>query len=1190
MSEDTEERNLYIYKASAGSGKTFTLTLRYITQLLDASEPGEGNGRPRLNHKDFGAVRRNRHRGILAITFTNKATGEMKARIIKELKALSTEWGNPDKDKRSAMQGALEATFGCTAQQLGESAKAALDQLLHDYSGFNVSTIDSFFQQVMRNLAYELDYPGDYEVTLDDTNVLAQSAKMMLDDLNFLPQNSPERTVILREMRTLMQKERAENGGNVNMFQRNSKVYKSLMASARDLFNEDYKLRSAEFDKWFAAPCCFKRLDEYLEEKRQQALVVRQQLTREALSTMGFLGLKMDQMTKAGADFVNECLGKNIAGFTKSGTPNAAYKSICGLEGKNAGSLFKKSAVSRLGDTILTGVHEAFARIARPIGTISCIDMIVKENRQLRFVLLLNKYIKRFRQENNIVVLADTTELLHRMMGRDQVPFVYEKMGVRLCNFLIDEFQDTSHLQWKNLQPLVENGLSEGHKSLIIGDEKQAIYRFRNSDSELLHTIVPRRFKEEAELHGESVDENTNWRSSRHVVAFNNTLFHRLGLLNGVDVYENVIQKVSKRDLDGYVRIFDAREEEIREEGPVTPEQAQALAMGDNKPLQCTMMVREIRRQLKAGYRPGEIAVLVATNDNVAEVAKWLQEEDIEVQTDEALFVRNSQAVRSILGIMGMAARATVGSEPADGFEPEHIENKVDIPDLVRRFDMAYDKAMDESGDEDEAVEQALDFAVRTQGGTDDEYGLVRRVLQDESTTLTSMVESIISRCGVEVTDGEIAYVSAFHDLVMDYANTYGNNLNEFLRWWEQTGQNARLATVEGMDAVRLMTIHKSKGLEWPCVHVPFGATELQKKLGKTTCWVPIPDRLRDTPLPPAIRVNLNQTVGMPLSPLQGLYEANRQAELTDGLNRTYVAYTRASRELCVYMEKDSSFYEQLLEAASMHVDTKERSKLEEVRHLERAKHPEAVDPETGELSPEHKPADVTIDLAKYVKRNEIKIGSHTKPKRDKGNDEATDIALLCTGYEVNSSGKFRNITGVDSLFGPETWADDDDGDANGDTPSVENDPDLTESGVRVHRLLSDINRPGDVERVLRRNGSRYGLTEQEQECVRGFFNIPELREQLAPWFTDYRKARNEMSLYMPATGKMRRMDRVVWTSDGEVHVLDYKTSAQPHDGYRSQVRHYRRLLTEALPGARVRMFLLYVAQGLIEEVKPTDK
>ncbi len=1149
---------LTIYKASAGSGKTHQLTLRYVKLLLGVKIENSDPPKYRLNNTPPYA--RNQHRGILAITFTNKATEEMKSRIVSELVKISQ---STDVDKKSAFIDDLTGKiFGCTVEQLAAVAKRALYDLLLDFDNFNVSTIDAFFQQVLRSLAYELDYPGNYEVVIQSDNVTAQAVDMMLDDFNFNPDREQTQSKQLRKLLHDFMREQLDNGESFNVFNRNIKLHSKIVDQVGALFDEKFQLVAKDFNAWFNNGGNLSKFFEALKKEMRKIAVDNK--------------TDIDSITKW---LETRYAGKVQKAFYTSLATMASPIEFIQAQNKSKAKVkfIEKVSLGLSGDDVLNGkdlraipasslaeVNELAGNMLQRIYRYHDYKALIDEVSTYSFMRYTNYYIEQFRKDNNIVVLADTNDLLKRVMSDDgEISFVYEKMGVNLHNFLIDEFQDTSRMQWSNLKELVYNSLGEDHDSLIIGDEKQAIYRFRNSDSSMLHNKVK---DETLSRHAKLFEEfsDTNWRSTPEVIKFNNSFFSRMSKHLGIDGYKSVVQGVSKkmRNVPGHVHFFNAP----------------AKTKDEEQKSQLELMHQEIKRQLDAGYRPGEIAVLVNTKKDGIKVVQHLMAKGIDVTTSEALMLNNSQSVRLVVSIMQMVVDAKERQINEDIYAEHNSKKRDNIVNRMGHFEYEYTHNLQSGMSADDAISKAIADAF-DKSNDDNTLAEVADIAAINPSTIATLVDTIIEkRITPEQRINDKAYLAAFQDVVLSYAATYGNNVVGFLQWWRTMAPKLAIDAPEEAQAITIMTVHKSKGLEFPCVHIPFASWALEgNKTKYESVWIKTKDypTLSTLPaeivnnMPAAIRVTLNGNTRLGESIFKPVYDSNMAERIVDGFNKTYVAYTRAERELCVYYDSSEDFGKDI---CMVNAYDEYNQDIEDK---------DLVD---ANLLP-HYNADLHLDLNEYVQQSgEIIVGGPTTPQRDNKAKEQQPEPLadwqftpddLIRDYPINVEGKGQSVTTVDALVGDDNGKIDDDAKA----IAREKMEKAAERGERLHFILSHINRLKDIEKAMYPTFF-YKFTDEEKNTIRRMFANEETLSYVHRWFRDQERALSEVNIFDPnapeTESKVHRPDRIVWNKDGSIDIVDYKFTGDTNTEHNTQVRRYINLMQLMYPGATINGYIWY--------------
>lgn len=1115
---------LTIYKASAGSGKTYTLAYEYIKMLVGIKDPDTDVYR--LNHEKYspeGSYIPDRHRFILAITFTNKATEEMKRRIIKELDLLSHAPASGEKDP-SGYAGKLTGELGCSRDELARTAHRALRQLLYDFHYFHVSTIDSFFQTVLRTFARELDRQGDFNVELDDTYAIEAGVGMMLDEFNYgmASHNSPLGRWI-REYMIECQNE----GRTFNLFNRRSIIHRELVNFVENICNERFKPFAKEMRTYLDDKTRIPRFAKALKQRREAIPCIIREETLRFISGLQQRGVEYQS--------INATLRSRIETYFLAGVvpPDSKFLSDSGKaiqaaidpDNGDMQSLFARKNFEASID-LCQYIQGFFSTIAGLCTEHSIIIMMARSLRHLELLGYAWGYVDRFGVDNNLVLLSDTNDLLRRIISNDETPFIYERLGMYLHHFLIDEFQDTSGMQWENLRPLVTNGIDEKFDSLIIGDEKQSIYRFRNSDSSLLHhKVADDDFPDRHRIKGNGPGENTNYRSSSDIIRFNNTLFSRLAKDWNVDGFENVIQEIpsSRADCSGYIRFIPVKP--LKKNG-----MGQQATDRPESPLE-TMALQIKRQHDEGGYRWSDIAILVSKRSEATASIEYLMEnhKDIPVLSDEALLLRNSPSVNLIVSMLKLIDQSHMATVPTVNTVSGY-PTRSDIVLMMSRFEFYFSRGMEA----EQALRQALD--PDADGGHELTGGL-SAIRERKPSSLVSLVETIIrEKLSDEERRQEAAFIAAFQDCVTDYCSRYNPGLNAFLRWWNSQCDKLAMASAPEQDAVRIMTIHKSKGLEFDCVHLPF-ASWSRSGLNERV-WVPCPE-IEDIPSslqPPVILLEMNKTAGLRHSPLKYAYERNMHDRLTDTLNKTYVAYTRPVRELIAYYVPEADIGKDL------------------VRIFARDNAGSVDD-------------SLLVDLGRYFNPEtcELTIGAPTvSAHHDQPGVKDTPSLLPSPGYEVYFREDSRELTTIDDLLDLDADGSDE---PMADVPEMagaaSNEEDAMRRGSILHGILARVGHLCELGDAVEQVAGHYRISQEEKDVFRTILehaidiSVPEIKR----WFDGYVRVLNERPIFIPGENTICRPDRIVWNPDGSIDIVDFKFTSDVKDEHHRQVLGYVGLL-----------------------------
>lgn len=788
---------LQLMKASAGSGKTYSLARQYISLLLKSED-------------------RYAYRHILAVTFTNKATDEMKRRILKELYIMSTDPGH------SGYRDWFVPSMFPTADRLQDKARRILQDILHDYSAFSVSTIDRFFQQTLKAFSREIGQFASYQVELDKDSLVAESVDRILDSLT-------EEDGSLLSWLTDNVLEQIAQGGRYNMDANLMEMAKRLKSPQRQELIEQTGINPdsmASKESLLKIRKTCREIDasfrERLQEKADKALrVLEEARVHPDESNRKFLGALYDYRELADSD------------------PIEPPKDTFFARAHDKDQWFSKAAAKTLLPKVypfLEAPLEEFCEMWKTdYSVFNTARILDGQLYGLGVAAELSRTYQDLMKEKNVLCIDDSNMLLRDIIDGSDAPFVYEKLGVRYEHFLLDEFQDTSAVQWQNFSPLLMNSESQGGENLIVGDIKQSIYRWRGSDWKLLDETIPSEFKGCVQT-----VLDTNYRSLGNVVSFNNKFFQaaakaldtRLGESDAGPmsrIYADVAQKTAKADKPGgSVRLTFCKADA----------QLQEVLSG-------------VRAAVASGARLSEIAVLVRSNAIGEKVASWLIDNGIDVITDDSLKVKNALTVRRLVSLLS------------------YMDNP---EDTVSGY-----------------LAALLDVTLPYSGSS-----------------LVDMVESLY-RCIRNGEDrswqGELLHIQSFMDNVQDYASRNGNSLRGFLKYWE--GEDPSISSPSSGDSVRVMTIHKSKGLDFPYVILPFAESISLFRPDNHWCRPELEGTALESVADGIYDVKLSASSEDSLFAEDFRKESFLQ--MVDNLNTLYVAMTRAASGIHVIAKTPSA-------------------------------------------------------------------------------------------------------------------------------------------------------------------------------------------------------------------------------------------------------------------------------------------
>ena len=834
---------LRIYKSSAGSGKTFTLVREYLRLALSGDTE--------------------KYKHILAITFTNKAANEMKSRIISALREITGDIS------KSSMAKELLPLLHITANVLQERAGYLLEDILHNYSDLSVSTIDSFVHRLIRSFAYDLHLSSDFEIEMDSNMLLTMAVEKLMDSAK-----EDEASQVTKALIDFAENNLTEGKGWNLEF--------ALINFSRELFNED----SNEFIKKLAD---FK-IDDFIQTRdRLYAVKLNfenriKQPAKQAFDLICSQGLDESHFYQTRSSIFKYFL--NLSGDPASAKcePNSYVQKTIS-EGKWVSTKITDRDKAKI-DTIKSELTHYYNEIKslRDDGESTYIlaKLLLKNIYSFMLLTEIKRMLEEYKQENNILHISEFQERISRIVNEQDAPIIYERIGDWYDCVLIDEFQDTSVLQWRNLLPLIENSQMKVQDSLIVGDGKQAIYRFRGGEVEQF-AALPLVYQSEGNYmlqarevaimnYGtEELSLVRNFRSRKEIIEFNNTLYDAIALqpeFGHKHIYTDHAQQQGRDMQGGYVSIeFLEKTDEI--------EYREAL---------CYHVEALIQNVREKGYAWSDIAILTRTNDIGSDIASYLLQQHIPVVSSESLLIGRSHEVRAIVSFLYYMS---------------------DKDNLIRRAEILYYFApglMTANGGE--AYERLrggyLDFEkyISSLCGADfDSDQLIQNRLPE-------LIQSLIRK--FPFLQKNDAFIQFFMDEVLEYSVKNGNRVNEFLKWWEDNKSKKSIIYPDTMDAVRVLTIHRAKGLQYPVVIIPDADFKLRNT--KRFLWAEMEGDLTGNisvfPLP--VQADLENTN------YGDLYKKEMADSLLDMVNLLYVATTRPEDRLYLISERPEKEPEKL--------------------------------------------------------------------------------------------------------------------------------------------------------------------------------------------------------------------------------------------------------------------------------------
>ena len=1007
-----------VYKASAGSGKTFSLVREYLKIILQ-------------DPRDF--------RHILAITFTNKVANEMKERILKTLSRLAKGENDPD-DKMLSL---LVQDTKLPPEVIALKASEAMGLILHQYADFAIGTIDSFSHRIIRTFAHDFGLPVNFNVEMDTDTLLETTVDLLLDRIG----DDRELTGLLVSF--LESKIDDEQDWRIDRI---------LVKFARNLMDETGQEHLKKLTKVTLND--FREMSSSIHARIRKISEAIKAPAVEALHLIGSANIPVDAFS----------YGKNgIMAFF-----NAAARGKAGRPGKNAATTVEEDkwtskkctpeqeeAMAGIKGRLQDLYEQLSGLIERDLPLLNLLNLLKKTIYPLAVLNEIAIILDDFKKQNNLVHISEFNSRISRIIMGEPVPFIYERLGEKYHHILIDEFQDTSAMQWMNFVPLIENALASGYFNLVVGDGKQAIYRFRNGDVEQFSSlpeipgsannpILKQREKVLSE-HFESVALNVNYRSGKEIVMFNNRFFRILTdalFPDGNDIYRDLEQQPGPGKEGGYISI------------EIPGAENETLSYADAS----LERIREIILQSQAdGYNRRDIAILCRSNDHAGEVARYLLLQGIEVISAESLLVENSPHVKFIIDFLRFLH---------------------EMPDPLVHAEMA--GYLHEQGFSQAGFNTLLTIIHREKSPG----AGIREIFRDSGFDIRcgelaglpvyDLAEKLIRT--FHMNDTPDPYLQFFLDAVMRFTSRgIAAGSRDFLEWWEVNHGKTSIVVPEGMDAVRVMTIHKAKGLQFPIVIYAF-AGDIKRN---TREWLWVDFRDQEVPgLPSAI---LGAEKGLSETAYADLYETENRKSLLDLVNLLYVVMTRPEERLYVLTKKAS---------------------------------------EKGESSSIPK---FFADVLPQMETGTAADGRYIfgEPRRKVVKDPVSPEKPL--SLEKMISGEWRSKIQV-KFHAPEMW-------------NMEQPVQTSQWGNRIHTILSKVITKDDLPEALDAAVFSGLIRVQEREeieqVILPVFNHP----LLSRLFSEKVKVRTEAEILVRG-GSFYRPDRVVFDEE-EVFVVDYKTGKQ---------------------------------------------
>jgi ATP-dependent exoDNAse (exonuclease V) beta subunit len=1034
---------LKIYKASAGSGKTYTLAKEYIKELLVRD----------LNEN---------YRHILAVTFTKDATGEMKDRILAELYGLAFNTNDSQGFLDSVTTALRAAGRPMNESLIREKSRKILDAILHDYSHLHITTIDSFFQKILRNLARELGKGSRFNLEMN-------TAQVRLDAVGRMVENAHQNPQLLQWLTTYVEN-KLEQDGNWHF---KDEVYRFSACIYDEFFQEHERLLHKQLDN---NPGVFSHLKNRHQKLLKEYKIFFQMSWKKISDLLVSNGLDATDFIQKGIVFN---FWKNLAENQKGEVTKSIAKLLDNPENWSTKTSKRRNEIIALAENELCSILQETVEVLQKQNTSR---LILGNIHQLGLVWYITNEINEMNTENNRFMLSDTALFLNRMIDNSDSPFIYEKIGAEIRHVMIDEFQDTSRLQWGNFKALLSDILANNYFSMIVGDVKQSIYRWRNGDWRILNNVG-----NELSVHPEALEYN--FRSQKRIVEFNNIFFTKAGETLDLkfkeelselsdspfaSVYkkEEIFQKSNKKTDSGYISIdfLQDREEE------------------KYKDLVLSRLVEKLKSLRETKIPANDICILVRNNSQIKVIAEYLSslktefpelalENYLDVVSNEAFQLDNSLAVKIIIEALKTVAYP---DNPVFRAQLEHFIGNV-----------------------------------RHEG--------------TEQMPLFELISYFYRLYDLRKIEGQSAYLFFFFDVTGQYLKNNTADIHSFISFWDKELSKRTIPTGEGIDGVRAMTIHKSKGLQFHTVLLPYCTWELNPKKNPIV-WCKPKEGYYDLELLP-----VNYSEKMEGTIFSGEYQYETSLSWLDNLNLLYVAFTRAERNLIIFgkYKKTLSGPEQIKTVSDLlqwNVSDLNGNWNNETLHFDWGNLEQNTDSK----------AEKTDNILKQTPPSQyVDFVSEAFP----------------AGKSIfKQSNKSRDF--VDPDISPRRK--------------------YIEYGNIMHAIFANIHTMNDIEKsVDKLISDGIILPDEKENYINKVRNAIE-KSGVEDWFSNKYKVYSEFSILMEENGEVttKRPDRVL-LSENETIIIDYKFG-KPHAAHEKQMQQYTGLL-QAMGYPQVKAHLWYV-------------
>ena len=1111
------EEHLTVYRASAGSGKTFTLAVEYISLLVKDPE---------------------NYQHILAVTFTNKATQEMKMRILSQLYGIanslqsSQQYFNKVKEKTNMPDAVIR-----------NNARAALTLLIHRYNNFRILTIDAFFQQVLRNLAHELGQTANLRVDLNNEEITEKAVDQMIESLE---KGQP----VLQWISTYINNSiEDDNGWN---------IIGKIKTFGTNIFKDFYKAHEANLKEQLSNADDFKVYETTLRKRRND---IRKTFNSKARSILNEIkNANLDTPSNYRSGLYKYLTDSAIAPLTNKPLKAGVLKANESPQNWTSSKCAKadKQQIQTLAAEVLSAqLSELIAYNNDNWNEFQSIQLTLSHLSELRLLHAIADAVDNLTKDTNRFMLSNTQALLKELIADSDTPFIFERIGARLKHVMIDEFQDTSTIQWQNFQVLLANCMAqELSQNLIVGDIKQSVYRWRQGDWGILNNIEKSFAHQKIRL--ETLDYN--YRSEKRIIDFNNAFWEQCVANTAKEVaqddaekakivqkaYEDVAQKTHKTTENGFVKIS------------LYPSKSMKEAVLE----ELIETIKELFNNGYGGKNQSKIAILVRSKSNIQDIVNALLQSfgnEINIVSDEAFRLDASLSVNIIVSAMHLLTHpddVLTRGKLVKLYNQEVLKKPLTDTDLLVSINESNNidtKNIDKKERRKLATEQQM---AKLNSQLPPEYVANRELLL--GLPIVDLVDKLFMLFGLDQLEGQSSYICTLYDTLNDFLKDHTADIDDFINEWGNSLSSKTIQSDE-IEGIRIMTIHKSKGLEFDNVIIPFCSWEMEKK---GTLWCETknkPAPYNKLPLLP-IDFSRDKLIG---TVFEDDYKEEHFQNIVDNLNLLYVAFTRASKNLFVFgLRQGKTTLDNIAKGTppgnrSYAIELALRQVSEQLQGS-LLSFPDDIGSEIhfeyGTLAPEtHEKEHAVADNPFLIKPDKHIVSIATYPQAATFKQSNKSIEFV-KGEDVDPSDRTRYI----------------------------------KIGNVLHQLFSTIYTTADIPtrlNELEQQGIIYNdeiTSAQLRTRIEDAITNPQVQE----WFSKRWQLYNECTIleYNKDTNEMEehRPDRVM-TDGKEFVVVDFKFGKEREE-YKKQVQQYMEILIR-MGHKKVSGYLWYVVKNNVVEV-----